>query len=62
VDLKATAGTYYPFVIATKGGAKDVNVTYAFTGSAATAGAATLVVEYIIDGKANEVQPTRDAV
>lgn len=60
-DLKSTAGTYFPFVIATKGVA-DVNVTYAFTGGAATAGAATLVVQYVIDGKSNEVQPTGDAV
>jgi hypothetical protein len=60
-DLKSTAGTYFPFVIATDGSA-DVNVTYAFTGGAATVGAATLTVEYVIDGKANEVQPTRDAV
>jgi hypothetical protein len=58
-DLEAAAGTYYPFVIATKG-SKDVNVTYAFTGAAATAGAATLVVQYVLDGKANETQPTVD--
>jgi hypothetical protein len=60
-DLTSTAGTYFPFVIATDGGALDVGVTYAFTGSAADAGAATLSVLYVIDGKSNEVQPTADA-
>ena len=56
-DLKSTAGTYIPFVIATNGSA-DVNVTYVFTGAAATAGAARLIVEYVIDDRAHEVQPT----
>jgi len=60
-DLKSAAGTYFPFVIATSGSA-DINVTYAFTGPAATVGAARLFVEYVLDGRAHEVQPTRDAV
>lgn len=38
----------------------DVGVTYTETGSAATAGSAQLVIQYVIDGKANEVQPTQD--
>jgi hypothetical protein len=59
-DLTSTAGTYFPFVIATHGSA-DVGVTYAFTGSAADAGAATLSVLYVIAGKSNEVQPNADA-
>ena len=54
-DLKATAGTYFPFVIATNG-SKAVNVTYAFTGGAATVGAARLIVQYVIDDRQNENQ------
>jgi hypothetical protein len=54
-DLTSTAGTYFPFVIATDG-SLDVGVTYAFSGSAADAGAATLTVLYFIEDRATEAQ------
>ena len=59
-DLK-TVGTT-PFDFSTDDGSAplDVGVTFGFTGPASTAGAAQLIVQYVIDGKANEVQPSTD--
>ena len=56
VDLKtlgATALTGVPFYNST---GLAVQLTYAETGAATTAGAGTLVVEYVIEGRANEAQ------
>lgn len=58
VDLKALGVTELSAGGAV--GALDVGVTYTETGTAATTGAATLVVGYVLDGRANEVQPTAD--
>jgi hypothetical protein len=55
-DLEAAAGTHYPFDAIATTGTKNIGVTYAFTGSAATAGSARLYVEYFVDGRATEVQ------
>jgi hypothetical protein len=52
----------FPFDFASDDGSAplDVGVTYTETGSAATAGAAQLIIEYVLDGKANETQPSVD--
>lgn len=59
-DLTATAPVAYAFDASPGGhsslvGGLSVDLTTVFAGTAATAGEATLVVEYIIAGRANEV-------
>jgi len=56
-DVSATGTTLF-----TKGGPKysapdTVDVTWDGTGTAPTAGAGYIIVEYILDGRSNEVQP-----
>lgn len=59
-DLKTAGTTAFDFSTDDGSAPLDVGVTYAETGTAATAGAAQLIIEYVIDGKANEVQPSTD--
>jgi len=59
-DLK-TVGTYVFDFASDDGSAPlDVGVTYTETGTAASAGSAQLIVYYVLDGRANEVQPSVD--
>lgn len=59
-DLKTAGTTVFDFSTDDGSAPLDVGVTYTETGSAATAGAAQLIIQYVIDGKANEVQPSVD--
>lgn len=59
-DLKTAGTTAFDFSTDDGSAPLDVGVTYAETGAAATAGAAQLIIQYVIDGKANEVQPSTD--
>lgn len=59
-DLKTVGTTRFDFSADDGSAPLDVGVTYTETGAAATAGAAQVIIEYVLDGKANEVQPTVD--
>ena len=58
VDLAAAGRTALTLTGYTNTGGENLNITWTGTGAAPTTGAATIVVEYIIDGRATEVQTT----
>lgn len=59
-DIKTAGTTVFDFSTDAGGAILDVAVTPTYVGAAATAGAAQLIIQYVIDGKANEVQPSTD--
>lgn len=59
-DLKTVGTTAFDFSADDGSAPLDIGVTYTETGTAATAGAAQLIILYTMDGKANEVQPSVD--
>lgn len=59
-DIKTAGTTVFDFSTDDGSAPLDVGVTGAYVGTAATAGAVQLVIQYVIDGKANEVQPSVD--
>lgn len=59
-DLKTVGTTVFDFSTDDGSAPLDIGVTYTETGAASTAGAAQVIVYYVIDDRSNEVQPTVD--